>query len=582
MSEELIERLARHEDFAGLSRQDLFQIAQLAEQLRQVRLFESLNDEQRARIAVKGQTKRYERGHVIIHEGDTDRIFYVILKGQVRVWTRQGGERPRLLNYYHAGDFFGEQVFRNDGRRTANVDVEEDVLLLAFEREGFESIVAYPRIRDYLWRWASERMRRSNQPFTGKHWDEISVVHAHKSWVALARVVALPVGVIVVTLVIWFLVLAQEPDALGPTLSVVIAITFSMVLWIMWMGQDWRNDDFFVTSKRVIHIERVLVPPFPVERHEAAIEHVQDITTRNHGLWTWFFGVHAIEIKTAATGTIRFPYLANADEIREEIFGARQLALTRRMLEERSRIRQALFAELGRPLQEIEPLESGETVEVTPTHTGLLRALDYFTPRPHEVQPDQIKWRKGRVVLLVQTLPSLLLFGVSMVLLILALTSPGFLGLIDSRDAARATMVGGAIGLFLVAFAVYIWKYDGWRNDVYIVTESRIIDIEGSPFHLRKESRTEGTFDIIQNIDYESPGLLARILRLGHVTIDTAAQRRAFTFTWVERPEKVQQEVFKRLVAYRENRARRERERQYAELAKWFDTYHHEVIGQED
>jgi len=317
-------------------------------------------------------------------------------------------------------------------------------------------------------------------------------------------------------------------------------------------------------------------------RHEAAIDHVQDITTRNHGLWTWLFGVHAIEIRTAATGTIRFPYLDNADEIREEIFRARRLALTRRQLKERSRIRQALFAELGRPLQEIEPLESGETVEVTPTHTGLLRVLDYVVPRPREVHPDEIKWRRGRVILLLNTFPSLLLLGTAAIAGTLALTYPGLLDALGGAKAGRAIMGGGAIGLFLVGLITYLWKYDGWRRDVYIVTRDRIIDIAGSPFNLRGEDRIEGTFDVIQNIDYDSPGLLARILHIGHVTIDTAAQRKAYTFTWVEHPEEVQQEIFKRLVAYQESKARQERERQYAELAKWFDTYHHEVIGQED
>jgi uncharacterized membrane protein YdbT with pleckstrin-like domain len=134
----------------------------------------------------------------------------------------------------------------------------------------------------------------------------------------------------------------------------------------------------------------------------------------------------------------------------------------------------------------------------------------------------------------------------------------------------------------VATFVWYLWNYDEWRNDIYIVTDERIIDIEGSPFHLKKESRTEGTFDVIQNTDYNSPNWLFRILRIGDVTIDTAAEKNAFTFTSVARPEEVQQEIFKRLTAFREKRAQEQAERQYAEFTKWFGTYHRSVMDHKE
>jgi hypothetical protein len=66
------------------------------------------------------------------------------------------------------------------------------------------------------------------------------------------------------------------------------------------------------------------------------------------------------------------------------------------------------------------------------------------------------------------------------------------------------------------------------------------------------------------------------------VTIDTASQPKAFTFYAVAHPEEVQQEIFKRLTAFRQNRSQAEATRQYAELAKWFETYHTAVIEQKE
>lgn len=576
MSEELLERLGARERLADRSRQELRQLAELVRRMQDVPLFSSLDESEVVEIALAGEIKRYERGVTIIREGDTDKVFYVLLKGQVRAWTKNDPQGPRLLNYHSAGDFFGELALLNGDSRGANIDVVEDAILIAFERDGFNLIDQHGPISRYLQTWGRERIRRSNQPFPGKHWDEISVVQARKSWVALARMVTIPVAIILFTLALvgtLFLTADLSGNSRNLLLGGGVAILVGMVLWSIWMWEDWRNDVFIVTSKRIIQIERILVPPFPTERHEAAIGQVLDITTRNHGLLTWLFRVHSLEIKTAGAGTISFPYLQDADQISQEIFQARDLSLVRRQIEEQSRIREALFKELDKPVQEFQSLESGEVPEITPRHTGLLRFLDYIVPRTRVVEPNQIVWRKHWLILLREAgLPVIgMLF--SMALFALAILRPDFLRSIPSL----VTMLVPALVL-LASTAVYIWRYDGWRNDKYIVTDNRIIDVESSPFHLRKETRTEGTFDIIQNTDYNSPGLLARILRIGDVTIDTASKQQAFTFTSVERPEEVQQEIFKRVMAFRERRAREEAERRYAELARWFDTYHNQVV----
>jgi hypothetical protein len=44
----------------------------------------------------------------------------------------------------------------------------------------------------------------------------------------------------------------------------------------------------------------------------------------------------------------------------------------------------------------------------------------------------------------------------------------------------------------------------------------------------------------------------------------------------------VQQEIFKRLTAYREQQQREAAERRYAELTKWFGTYHRSVVEQKE
>jgi CRP-like cAMP-binding protein len=578
MTEQLLDQIQAMGRYRRLSPSGQEQLAHIVGKLRHVGLFESLSLEELAYIAERARLVRYQAGDLFIRKGDADKTLYVIIDGQVRVWDRNEEGRGRLLNYHSPGDFVGELAFLEDKPRSANVDVITDAELVAFDREGFERILAHPQISDYMRSWGQERIRKSNQSFEGKQWDEITIVMAHKSWFGLARAILAPSLILLVVAVLLGGLILLSAIADQILISVLLAVVVGIGLWIFWMYQDWENDDLIVTSKRVIQIERVLVPPFPIERHEVSLSQVQDMTTRNHGLWTSLFGIETLVIRTSGAGLIEFPYLEDAEWIRDEIFRARELARMRRIGEERSQIRSRLMDELDRPsTRTYEPLQAEEGQPITPEPEGLLKVVDYFVPRTRIVKPDRIIWRKHWWILVRKVTPPALFSLFSASVLALTALRPGFLGQVPLR-----LVVPIPAGVTAFSLLWWLWRYDGWRNDIYIVTDQRIIDVEGSPFHIKGESRIEGTFDVIQSTDYSSPNWLYRILRIGDVTIDTASKQAAFTFDEVARPDEVQQEIFRRLTAYREERAREETERQYAEFSRWFGTYHRSVMEQKE
>jgi len=577
MTEQLLDQIKAMGRYRRLSPSGQEQLARIVGRLRQVDLFESLSLEELAYVAERSRLIRYRASDLIIRKGDTDKTLYIIIRGQIRVWERTEEEHARLLDYHDAGDFFGEIALLEDKPRTANVDAVTDVELVAFDREGFERILEYPQIGEYLRSWGQERIRKSNRDFEGKHWDEITIVMAHKSWFALLRMILLPAALFLLATTLLVSLLVLTSIATEILISLILATLVGIGLWVFWAYEDWQNDDLIVTSKRIIHIERVLIPPFPIDRHEVALSHVQDIVTRQ-SLWTSIFGIQTLAVKTAGTATIEFPYLADAEWIRDEIFRARELAQMRYVGEERSQIRRRLMDELDRETgRAYEQLEQEEEQQVAPEAKGLLKILDYCIPRMQIVMPDRIIWRKHWLILAQEAILPILLLVCSIALLALALLRPGFLGYVPSR-----WIVPVPAGATLFSLLWYLWVYDGWRNDIYIVTDERIIDVEGSPFHLKRESRIEGTFDVIQSVDYSSPSWLYRALRIGDVTIDTAAQRAAYTFDLVAKPDKVQQEIFQRLTAYREEQAHQARDRQYAEFSKWFGTYHRSVVEEKE
>jgi membrane protein YdbS with pleckstrin-like domain len=128
-------------------------------------------------------------------------------------------------------------------------------------------------------------------------------------------------------------------------------------------------------------------------------------------------------------------------------------------------------------------------------------------------------------------------------------------------------LLGVAVGLFLIWY-----RYEDWRNDIYQLTDERIIDVERLPLGLREERR-EASLSMIQDIGYEIPGPIANLLDYGNVVIETASREAVFTFSWVHHPRRVQEEVFARMDAYRERQKQGQRERRADELLDWFGTY---------
>ncbi|HEY3530543.1 MAG TPA: MFS transporter [Nocardioides sp.] len=72
-------------------------------------------------------------GDVVMHEGDESDRFYVIESGTVRVTAADG----RLLREEGPGEYFGEIGLLRDVPRTATITADDDLVLLALEREEF-------------------------------------------------------------------------------------------------------------------------------------------------------------------------------------------------------------------------------------------------------------------------------------------------------------------------------------------------------------------------------------------------------------------------------------------------------------
>src|SRR5213592_2662910 len=81
----------------------------------------------------------FEKGNLIIREGDNAGPLYVIEKGRARAFAGLNG-RERNLAFYREGDFFGELSILNDSPRAASVEAFTDCQLLSLEPKSVRDL----------------------------------------------------------------------------------------------------------------------------------------------------------------------------------------------------------------------------------------------------------------------------------------------------------------------------------------------------------------------------------------------------------------------------------------------------------
>jgi len=82
-----------------------------------------------------------EAGKVLFKEGETGDTMYIIQKGRVKI-TKRVTDVDKILMVLGKGEFFGEMALIRQTKRTATATAVDDCELLAFNRNGFLSMIS--------------------------------------------------------------------------------------------------------------------------------------------------------------------------------------------------------------------------------------------------------------------------------------------------------------------------------------------------------------------------------------------------------------------------------------------------------
>ena len=79
----------------------------------------------------------FEKNERIIRQGASDKCFYILLTGSVRVTK---GEDPLALIDLHSGEFFGEVSFLSNNKRTRHVFANEKAFVLRLTKKMLDNL----------------------------------------------------------------------------------------------------------------------------------------------------------------------------------------------------------------------------------------------------------------------------------------------------------------------------------------------------------------------------------------------------------------------------------------------------------
>jgi uncharacterized membrane protein YdbT with pleckstrin-like domain len=92
--------------------------------------------------------------------------------------------------------------------------------------------------------------------------------------------------------------------------------------------------------------------------------------------------------------------------------------------------------------------------------------------------------------------------------------------------------------IVLAAIVYWLFRYYGWKVNIWVVTNFRVIDETGLFSHYAKES----PLDKINNVSYDQ-NLAGRLFNYGHVEIQTAAEAGATDYYDVNHPKRLKDTI---------------------------------------
>ena len=112
-------------------------------------------------LTERGEVRTYSKGQLIVSEGESSNVMYVINSGQCKALTQDERGRELIFSVLGPGEIFGE-LFLDGGIRSASVRATAHVECILLDRESTRSMIeSHPAFAEFLILKLIERVRHA-------------------------------------------------------------------------------------------------------------------------------------------------------------------------------------------------------------------------------------------------------------------------------------------------------------------------------------------------------------------------------------------------------------------------------------
>jgi CRP-like cAMP-binding protein/uncharacterized membrane protein YdbT with pleckstrin-like domain len=515
----------------------------------------------------------YHNPHqTIVQAGKHDYYYHILARGSALQQTVDDNDQIIASVTIGRGTGFGEDSLLFGDPSHETVETLEPTNWIRIHRQDFQLFLEEnPESKQRLILSEKLRHRLDKRIYLGdwQREDEEVLSIRRRHWIYLLRRLAK----LFLLLFIQFIVAGVVKLVTGNWYvwqNIVIASIYVLPVG-GWILLDYLNDFHIVTTRRIVHQEKVI---FIKERRTSApIDKIQELGI-DRDMLAKFLRYGDLVIRTAATeGTITFDYHPDPvkahDIILKEMTRIEKFGLAEQQGSIQKQLQERLHLGLEERIDERALIDSAHVRKIKqPKNLPFIRLLGL-----QEEPGNRLVWRRHWFGLILTILPALIAVLISAASLVIFSTGSLFSGSAQGFFTVLSilALAGSLFGLW--------WQWEDWENDRYIVSDQLIEQISKKPLWF-DEQHTSLSIERVQNVDFKRPNPFAYLFDFGDVHIQTAAAEGLVTFGFVPAPDEVQFEIFHRIRDYQENMERRRQREQKNDFADWLEAYH-KLVTQE-
>jgi CRP/FNR family transcriptional regulator, cyclic AMP receptor protein len=124
---------------------------------------DQLSKELLSELSLRGQLRTYGRGELLIREGEQSDSLYILVTGELKVFTQDDSGRELVYNVMGPGEFFGE-LFLDGGTRSASVKAVRTSICVVVGPTEFRAFLGgYPEFAECLVLKLISRVRHATE-----------------------------------------------------------------------------------------------------------------------------------------------------------------------------------------------------------------------------------------------------------------------------------------------------------------------------------------------------------------------------------------------------------------------------------